>query len=326
MICNFRKIVLSIAGGLLCLNLFASESGEKAFIQGLTSYSAGNWTDAQFSLKKAAGYTENFNPDTYYMLITAEVNAKDDKSALDDCDIYLESFPDSIYYSRVAYQKGKLLYNLGEYEKAIVCLSDFCHQFSDDELYTYALFYIGESLFAGYKYDDAAQIYERIVADYPDCPKAAAAQYRLETIMQRSREEKLLYLLKQTGEEYLSAKEEYEKQLRVYNAENLDTTRRKLVEAQNRNSELEKQVQDLQKQLSVLQNSKKDVSSVRVSVPYEDDSVKNSGFGNSGLSDGYDAGDVDVPNNTPYDETQDLIKMLKQKALDAQRLMDSKKR
>ena len=70
------------------------------------------------------------------------------KTALDDCNFFLENFSDSLYYSRVYYQKGKLLYQLGEFEKSVVVLSDFCHNYTEDELYSHALFYIGESLFA----------------------------------------------------------------------------------------------------------------------------------------------------------------------------------
>ena len=324
---NCKKIFLSAVFACLAINFVsASESAETAFVQGLVSYSAGDWKSAEFSLKKAAGYTENFNPDTYFMLITAEVNANDNKAALDDCEIYLESFPDTIYYPRVMYQKGRLLYSLGEYEKAIIALSDFCHQYENDDLYPFALFYIGESLFSGYKYEDAANIYSRIVTEYPESPKAPASQYRLETINQRGREEKLLYLLKQTGEEYLSTKEEYEKQLRVFNSESLDSTKRKLAETQNKNAELEKQVKDLQAQLSGYQNSRQDKNNVRhayVNKPYEDDNVY-SDEPNSNAD--YTNSDVDIPNTTPYDETQDMIKVLKQKALEAQRILDSNKK
>ena len=54
----------------------------------------------------------------------------------------------------------------------------------------------------------------------------------------------MLYLLKQTGEEYLSAKEDYEKQLRQYNSESVALTRQKLQETQIRNEELERQKLD----------------------------------------------------------------------------------
>ncbi|MCR5189418.1 MAG: tetratricopeptide repeat protein [Treponema sp.] len=277
---------------------FSSESATRAFVEGCKSYSQGDWASAKFMLKKAVSYPENITPDTYYMLISAEINDGDNKGALDDCNYYLEHFPESLYSSRVSYFKGKVLYNLGEYEKAIVNLSDFCHENESDDLYSYALFYIGEALFAGYKYDQARAIYETIVNDYSESAKAPAAQYRIDTIDQRSREEKLIYLLKQTGEEYLSAKEDYEKQLRMYNSESINNTRQKLEAAQTKNEELERQVSDLEAQLAAL---RAEISATTAR-----------------------AEEVDVPNAEPYDETQETLRKLKAKALEAQRILEEK--
>lgn len=302
---DFKKFT---AAAVICASVFmyaaASESASSAFVEACKSYSRGEWADAKFQLKKAVSYKENLNPDTYFMLIMAEVYDGDNKSALDDCNFYLENFSDSMYYSRVYYQKGKLLYSLGEYEKSIVVLSDFCHRYDKDELYSYALFYIGESLFAGYKYDEAGSVYERIVTEFPESPKTPAAQYRLETILQRGREEKLLYLLKQTGEEYLSAKEEYERQLRLYNSEAMDSTRQKLAAAQARNETLEKQVAELELQIAALKNNQAEADRI--------------------IQELKEAGEKDIPAPEPFDEKKYQLKLLKEKALEAQKMLDEK--
>ena len=302
---DFKKFT---AAAVICASVFmyaaASESASSAFVEACKSYSRGEWADAKFQLKKAVSYKENLNPDTYFMLIMAEVYDGDNKSALDDCNFYLENFSDSMYYSRVYYQKGKLLYSLGEYEKSIVVLSDFCHRYEKDELYSYALFYIGESLFAGYKYDEAGSVYERIVTEFPESPKTPAAQYRLETILQRGREEKLLYLLKQTGEEYLSAKEEYERQLRLYNSEAMDSTRQKLAAAQARNETLEKQVAELELQIAALKNNQAEADRIIAELK--------------------EAGEKDIPAPEPFDEKKYQLKLLKEKALEAQKMLDEK--
>lgn len=302
---NFKKITAAVVILVsLCMYSFASDSAASAFVEACKSYSKGDWSDAKFMLKKAVSYKENLNPDTYYMLIMAEVYDGDNKNALDDCNFFLENFSGSLYYARIYYQKGKLLYSLGEYEKSIVVLSDFCHLYPEDDLYSYALFYIGESLFAGYKYDEAGAVYERIVTEYPESPKTPAAQYRLETILQRGREEKLLYLLKQTGEEYLSAKEEYERQLRLYNSEAVDSTRQKLQAAQARNETLEKQVTELEREIAALKNNQA-----------ESDKI---------IQELKDAGEKDVPAPEPFDEKKYQLKLLKEKALEAQKMLDEK--
>lgn len=305
MLKDFKKLT---AAAVICASVFmyaaASESASSAFVEACKSYSRGDWSDAKFMLKKAVSYTENLNPDTYYMLIMAEVYDGDNKNALDDCNYFLDNFPDSMYYSRVYYQKGKLLYSLGEYEKSVVLLSDFCHRYEEDELYSFALFYIGESLFAGYKYDEAGSVYERIVTEFPESAKTPAAQYRLETILQRGREEKLLYLLKQTGEEYLSAKEEYERQLRLYNSEAVDSTRQKLAAAQSKNESLEKQVAELELQVAALKNNQQ-----------ESDRI---------IQELKEAGEKDVPAAEPFDEKKYQLKLLKEKAQEAQKMLDVK--
>ncbi len=305
MLKDFKKLT---AAAVICASVFmyaaASESASSAFVEACKSYSRGDWSDAKFMLKKAVSYKENLNPDTYYMLIMAEVYDGDNKNALDDCNYFLDNFPDSMYYPRVYYQKGKLLYSLGEYEKSVVLLSDFCHRYEEDELYSFALFYIGESLFAGYKYDEAGSVYERIVTEFPESAKTPAAQYRLETILQRGREEKLLYLLKQTGEEYLSAKEEYERQLRLYNSEAVDSTRQKLAAAQSKNESLEKQVAELELQVAALKNNQQ-----------ESDRI---------IQELKEAGEKDVPAAEPFDEKKYQLKLLKEKAQEAQKMLDVK--
>lgn len=278
----------------------SSESAKSAYAEACKAYSRGDWADAKILLKKVVSYPENLNPDVYYMLISAEVYAGESKNALDDCNYFLETFPNSMYYPNICYQKGKLLYTLGEYEKSIIVMSDFCHRFEKDDLYSFALFYIGESLFAGYKYDEAGTIYERIVRDFPESAKAPAAQYRLESILQRGREEKLLYLLKQTGEEYLAAKEEYEKQLRLYNVESVDSTRQKLSAAQKKNEELENQIKTLEDQISELKVNQ-ELADQRILELQQQEK--------------------DVPSPEPFDENKAQVKKLKAKAREAQRLL-----
>lgn len=339
-----KKIIAVLA--LICsfsFFAFSSESASMAFVEGCKAYSTGDWSSAKIMLKKAVSYTQNQNADTYYMLISAEINAGDYKGALEDCNYYLEHFKNSIYYPRISYQKGKLLYNLGEYEKSIIALSDFCHQYENNKLYPYALFYIGESLYEGYRYNDALEIYDRVVTEFPDFEKVSAAKYKIESISQRSREEKLLYLLKQTGEEYLSAKEDYEKQLRQYNSESVALTRQKLQETQIRNEELEKQIADLQMEvaslkaeneqkealLSVMNNNQKQ----NPENQYEESSENDEKQIEDSFSDNYInqntindldtfKEDSDIPNQEPFDETREQIQSMKEKALEIQRILN----
>jgi len=64
-------------------------------------------------------------------------------------------------------------------------------------------------------------------------------------IAQSEREEKLLYLLKETGEEYLAAKEEYERLLKISGSDGAADIRRRIMDLQMRNAELEKKISEL---------------------------------------------------------------------------------
>lgn len=307
-----RKFLKNVFSFLFLLGLsvgpcFSSETGSYAFVEGCKSFSLGDWENAIFMLKKAVAYEDYETPDTYYMLITSEVEAGEYKAALNDCDYFLKQFPSSIYISRVTYLKGKILFNLKEYDKSVVVLSDFCHQYKNDDMYSYALFYIAESLYENYKYDEAESIYERIVQEFPNSPKFAASQYRIESILQRSREEKLLYLLKQTGEEYLAAKEDYERQLRLYNSDSVSFAKDRLHESQQKNAELESYVKDLEKQIAELQN--------QLNLQYEKQAELQKEIEINSM-------DKEVPSFEPYDETKERIKALKEKAQKVQNLLD----
>lgn len=249
---SVRKTLLAALFFSLIVPSFASETASAAYLEGCTAFYRGEWESSVFLLKKAVSYPENNTADVNYMLITAQIYAGNNADALSDCERFLKAYPKSIYIPRIQYTQGKLLYSLGNYEKAIVILSDFCHKNEKNDLYPSALFYIAESLYAGYKFDEAESIYEKIVANYPDNNKVAAAQYRLESIAQRSREEKLLYLLKQTGEEYLAAKEDYEKQLKYSSTDSASNARERLMNAQSKNQELEDQIADLERQIAKL--------------------------------------------------------------------------
>ncbi len=229
-------------------------SSSAAFIQGTEAYKNGDWISSITLLKKALTFPENNNADTQYMLISAQMHALDYMNAYSQIEDFIQKYPQSIYTPQILFYKGKVLFNLAEYEKSILILSDFCHQYPENSLYPVALFYIGENFYSSYNYEQAKSIFERLVTDFPDCSKTPTAQFRLDSINQRTREEKLLYLLKETGEEYLSAKEDYERQMRTYGSETSEDVRRRMADLQKKNADLEMQNKNLSAEKNSLQN------------------------------------------------------------------------
>lgn len=249
---------------IISSNICASEETEKnlssvAFVQGTNAFKKGEWMSSVFLLRKALSYQENNNAETLYMLITAEMYAGEYKSAYNDCQQFLDNFSSSQYVSYILYHKGRALFYLGEYEKSILTLSDYCHQYPEHEMYASALFWIGESFYASFNYNESKLLYERILNEFPNDSKASSAQYRIETINQRAREEKLLYLLRETGEEYLAAKEDYERQLKLYGSETAEEVRRRLITLQEKNAQLESKISEYEKNISALKEENKKI-------------------------------------------------------------------
>ena len=244
-----------------------SVSGKSAYVQALASYREGDWVSAISFLRRAVSDESTSTDDTWFMLINSEMYAQSYRSALEDCNTFLSRFEESPLASYVQYQKGRALHFTGRNDDAVIVLSDFCHQNVGHALYASALYWIAECFFEDYSFDTARSLYERVVSEFPDDEKVGDSQFKLSLISQREREEKLLYLLKMTGEESLSAREEYEKQLRQYQTEDVQTLRRELNTASERIAELEEELSNANRAVSASASPSENAEQTQVSAP-----------------------------------------------------------
>ena len=263
----YKKTWISIC---VCLVLIFSsvsisfakvDRSEMALLQGYDAFQNEDWISALFFFRKAVS-VQDAPEETWYMLILSEMFAEEYASAINDCDLFISKFPSGKYYPFALYQKGRALHHLASYDEAVAQLTEFCHLYPDHKMYASALFWIAESFFNEYNYSAARVLYERIVTDFSRDAKSVEAQARLRTIGQAEREEKLLYLLKVTGEEYIASKEEYERQIRQYESEGsiglydqlqkrteeVEQLQSEITDLDSRNIELEKRVQELEGQ------------------------------------------------------------------------------
>jgi hypothetical protein len=236
---------------ILCACLFAygavvfSQSSNSVFIaDGYKAYRAGDWTTALLIFKKAAVTKEYATEENYFMLVMSEMFAGAYAEAVRDTAEYLNRFPQSAYTPYIAYQRGRALHLSGSNAQALGELTAFCAKWTQHELYPSALFWIAECLYADYNFEAAKALYQRIAYSYPYEAKAAESRHRIEAIAQRAREEKLLYLLKVTGEEYLAAKEEYEKQLSLNKLEEVIELQRQMRVLSNESEALKKELEE----------------------------------------------------------------------------------
>ena len=235
--------------------------------QGLQAYKEGNWESAILLLKNAVSLPESSTPEVLYVLVMSQMFNGNYDDVLKDGDAFCKLYPNSEYKIYVDYQMGRALHYKGRYTESISLLQKFCSENENNELFSSALFWMAESFYASYYFDEAKGLYERIVTDFPNSAKYIESLYRLDLIVQRKKEEKLLYLLKVTGEEYISSKENYDRQIKQYNTEESIGLRNQLrianenlkkiqseleiISAENaslveKNAELEKSYADLQ--------------------------------------------------------------------------------
>ena len=196
-------------------------SPDTALSNAYNAYADGDYQSASFLFRRALSDRRNQNDGALYMLVMADMYIDDWQSVYADAEYFLSSYPESEYAPLIKYQMGRALFNLDDYDKALMTLGDFCHENPDNVMYPSALFLIGECFYEGYDFDEARPFYESIVEKFPSDEKAKEAKYRLDSIDSYERQEKLLYILQQTGENYLASKENYEKTLRRYELENL---------------------------------------------------------------------------------------------------------
>lgn len=250
-VCAFWfAISLFLCGASLSIPVYSQSAQSKtqgktdlSLLQGYEAYRKHDWKSAIIFFRKSVSNPQSATDETYYMLVMSEMYAGEYEQAFTDSSFFIRQFPGSRYLPYVEYQNGRALHYLGKNEDAVLVLSDFCHKNPENELYASALYWIAESFYAEYNFDSARALYERIIIDFPSDSKVTDSRYRIEMIEQRAREEKLIYLLKVTGEESLAAREDFERRIKQYQTEDRLGLRQQLAQANAKIEELEAQLE-----------------------------------------------------------------------------------
>lgn len=215
-----KKIIALFVFSFVLISFAVTQATTDDYLnKGLQAYKEGDWESAILLLKNAVSLPETSTPEVLYVLVMSEMFNGNYLDVLKDGKTFCNLYPESEYKVYVDYQMGRALHYLGKYVDSISVLQKFCADNQNNELFSSALFWMAESFYASYYFDEAKGLYERVVSDFPDSPKYVESLYRLDLIVQREKEEKLLYLLKVTGEEYISSKENYDRQIKQYNTE-----------------------------------------------------------------------------------------------------------
>ena len=255
-----KKIIFILLFSIFSISSVVSQAKADDYLsRGLQAYKDGNWESAILLLKNAVSLPEVSTPEVLYVLVMSEMFNGNYHDVLNDGKTFTKLYPNSEYKVYVDYQMGRALHYLGRYVDSISVLQKFCTENQNNELFPSALFWMAESFYASYYFDEAKGLYERVVSDFPNSPKYVEALYRLDLIVQREKEEKLLYLLKVTGEEYISSKENYDRQIKQYNTEESIGLRNQLRIANENLKKSQSELEILKTEKSALENKYADL-------------------------------------------------------------------
>ncbi len=270
-LCLFATVLLSQEASSTTTTSFGQD-----LVQGLEAYRLGNWEDSVFFLKRTSSFQEASSDSVWYFVVMAEMNLGDYNAALRDGTMFLNFFPESSYIPEITFQTLYAGYELEMYDEAITGFSAFIQEYPNNNLTSSAIFFTGESLYNVYEFERSKSLFQRLVAEYPNSSKFDDAVFRLELLEQREREEKLLYLLRVTGEEAVAAKEDYERQIKQLQSEETIILRKRLQELEADNSRLQIENQELAIQNESLKNTVTELNSLEVQrIQTENDSNAN---------------------------------------------------
>ncbi|MCR5606372.1 MAG: tetratricopeptide repeat protein [Treponema sp.] len=280
--------IIKVLSCLLLLSfsnsLFANDNAAQALLHGYEAYHEKDWKSAVIFFRQSNADPSVVSDASSYMLIMSQLNAGEAEEALKDCNSFITKYPESSYIPLVSYQKGRSLFLEGRYDESILVLSNFCSENPSHVLFPSALYWIAESFYANYDFDNAEGFYNRIISEYPDDARASEAKRRLQEISQWEREEKLLYLLKVTGEEYLAAKEEYERELKQYKSADVEGLIQQLQDAKSKIAELEAKNAAIEEAARAVEEAAMEASvKMETSINLEENSSSNSSIPNSDL-------------------------------------------
>jgi tetratricopeptide (TPR) repeat protein len=156
-----------------------------------------------------------------------------------------------------------VFYLNNQFEAAIQAFSRFLSDYPDSEFEANAIFWTAESLLSLGQLDAAEQLFREVTVKHPTSFRFEAAQYRLEILELKRRENELLTLLQWSHEEYLQAlalydqrEQEYREALQSYRSRIADggseQVQSTITDLNTEIQTLEQQIQTQQEQINTL--------------------------------------------------------------------------
>jgi len=209
--------ILSLA--LLCVvvSVLAAETPPSILAQGQDAYAKGDYLAALTQFQKLVADPEARNrPEPFLWLAKTYFAVLDTKNAALNLDYYLQTFPKDLGRTEGLYLQARILYSDGDFSHAIQAFGQYLELSPGGDQVPNALFWMAESAFALGHYEEAANLYNKIVQGFPSSFKLEASRYKLSVIDLRHREEELLKLLQWSHSEAINSAEEFQRREKAY--------------------------------------------------------------------------------------------------------------
>ena len=233
-------------------------------------FSTGRFSEAALLLSDIylAAQAVDIKSDALYWLGLTQMALEKYDEALKYFELYLSNYPGMYRIPEVIYQMGRCAYFKKDYEKAIQYLTMYLTRYPEGEFAGNSIFWYAETLFDAGKYKEAEALYNVVITKYPSSTKAEASKYKLIIIGLKYREEELLKLLRWSHEEALKTIDEFQRREKIYE-QAIAAYQRQLTGQLPQTSStsqsellatitnLNKQIEDLTKQLALKDNELK---------------------------------------------------------------------
>jgi len=208
----------------------------RRFQNGTLLYNSSRWHESAAEFRRAQEISNNISDwsQALYWVILSELAYSDYGSAIRDMDELERTAPVSSFTRDMAYHRGRVYYNQGYFDDALLYFRRYINSVQDTypetaDRIAASYFWMGECLFSMMQYDDALRFYTWVIDKYPESPKKEISAYRVDLIRQKKIEAELLALLQWSHEESLRTSEDYQRKIRSYE-QTLNSYQRRIAE------------------------------------------------------------------------------------------------
>src|SRR5690606_17565766 len=131
-------------------------------------------------------------------------------------DAFLAQYPSDRNAVEAEYLRSRIYYLVEDYESAIQLFARFIQRYPTSPFVPNAYYWTAESFYSQGNLAEAKQVYQLIVNNYESSSRFEAAQYRLEVLDLKQKEQELIQLLRWTQEESIKLTQEFRHQEQAY--------------------------------------------------------------------------------------------------------------